>query len=145
MTFQFNLFQNVIQWWIIYPDTFVPGRYFRINKFSGLLNCPLVRTWKWVPTLFVWTSKISRLSELGLTNHHCNLFECYCVQQISSTSYLSTERTATSTGTAFLWAWTHCIIWHLTHDSATSSKTARWYRRTNTRFGYRRKISKWVL
>ena len=38
-----------IQWWFVYQDTFVPGRYFRINKFSGLLNRPLVRTWKSVP------------------------------------------------------------------------------------------------
>ena len=49
-----------------FPDTFVPSRYFRIN------NCPLVRMWKSVPTLFVQTSEISRLSEPGLTNHHCS-------------------------------------------------------------------------
>ena len=50
-----------VQWWFVYPDTFVPGRYFRINEFSSLLNRPLVRTGKSVPTLFVWTNKISRL------------------------------------------------------------------------------------
>ena len=61
-----------IQWWLVYPDTFVPGRYVRINEFSGLLNRPLVRTWKSVPTLFVRTNEISGLSEPGLTNHHCN-------------------------------------------------------------------------
>ena len=60
-----------IQWWFVYPDTFVPCRYFRINEFSGLLNRPLVRTWKSVPTLFVRTKEISGLSEPGLTNHHC--------------------------------------------------------------------------
>ena len=60
-----------IQWWFVYPGTFVPGRYFRINKFSGLLNRPLVRTWTSVPTLFVRTSEIFGLSEPGLTNHHC--------------------------------------------------------------------------
>ena len=41
-----------IQWWFVYPDTFVPVPYFRINEFSGLLNRPSVRTWKSVPTLF---------------------------------------------------------------------------------------------
>ena len=61
---------SCIQWWFVYPDTFVPGRYFRINKFSGLLNRPLVWTWKSVPTLFVRTNEISGLSEPGLTNHH---------------------------------------------------------------------------
>ena len=61
-----------VQWWFVYPDTFVPGRYFWINELSGLLNRPLVRTWKSVPTLFVRTSEISGLSEPGLTNHHCN-------------------------------------------------------------------------
>ena len=50
---------------------FVPGQYFQINKFSGLLNRPLVRTWKLVPTLFVRTSEISGILEPGLTNHHC--------------------------------------------------------------------------
>ena len=62
---------NSVQWWFVYPDTFVPGRFFRINKFSGLLNRPLVRTWKLVPTVFVRTSEISGLSEPGLMNHHC--------------------------------------------------------------------------
>ena len=63
----------LIQWWFVYPDTFVPCRYFRINEFSGLLNRPLVRTWKSVPTLFVRTNEISGLSEPGLTNHLCIL------------------------------------------------------------------------
>ena len=62
-----------IQWWFVYPDTFVPGQYFRIEEFSGLLNSPLAQTWKLVPTLFVRTSKISGLSEPGLKNHHCML------------------------------------------------------------------------
>ena len=60
-----------IQWWFVKPDTFVPGRYFRIKEFSGLLNGSLVWTWKSVPALFVRTSEISGLSEPGLTNHHC--------------------------------------------------------------------------
>ena len=60
-----------IQWCIVYPDTFVPGQNFRINKFSRLLNRPLVQTWKSVPTLFVRISEISGLSDPGLTNHHC--------------------------------------------------------------------------
>ena len=55
-----------ILWCFVYLDKFVPGRYFQINKFSGLLNRPLVRTWKSVPTLFVRTSKISVL----VMNHH---------------------------------------------------------------------------
>ena len=33
-----------IQWWFVYPDTFVPSWYFRINEISGLLNRPLVQT-----------------------------------------------------------------------------------------------------
>ena len=67
-----NLTENEhLQRWFIYPDTLVSGRYFRINEFSGLLNRPLVRTWKSVPTLFVRTSEISGLSKPGLTNHHC--------------------------------------------------------------------------
>ena len=60
-----------VQWWFVKPDLFVPGQYFRINDFSGLLNRPLVRTRKSVPALFVRTSEISGLSEPGLTNHHC--------------------------------------------------------------------------
>ena len=60
-----------IQWCFVYPDTFVPGQYFRINEFCGLLNRQLVRMWKSVPTLFVRTSEISRLSGPGLRNHHC--------------------------------------------------------------------------
>ena len=42
---------------VIYSDDsfiwtrFVPSRYFRINELSGLLNHPLVRTGKSVPTL----------------------------------------------------------------------------------------------
>ena len=60
-----------IQWWFVYPDTFVTSRYFRINKFSGLLNSQLVWKWKSVPTPFVRISDISGLSEPGLTNHHC--------------------------------------------------------------------------
>ena len=74
LNLQFNLsgsWKAYLQWWFVYPDTFVPGRYFRINEISGLLNRPLVRTWKSVPTLFVRTSEISGLSEPGLTNHHC--------------------------------------------------------------------------
>ena len=35
-----------IQWWFVDPDTFVPGRYFRINEFTGFMNRPLVQTWK---------------------------------------------------------------------------------------------------
>ena len=69
-----NKLYIVIQWWFVYPDTFVPGRYFSINKFSGLLNRPLVRMWKSAPTLFVRTSEISGLSEPILTNHHCKSF-----------------------------------------------------------------------
>ena len=64
---------SYIQWWFV-PDTFVPRRYFRINEFSGLLNRPLVQTWKLAPTLLVQTSKISGLSEPGWTNHHCRWF-----------------------------------------------------------------------
>ena len=63
-----------IQWCFVYPDKFVPGRYFRINEFSGLLNRPLVQTSKSVLTLFVRTSEISGLSEPGLTKHHCTVF-----------------------------------------------------------------------
>ena len=43
---------SYIQWWFVYLDTFVSGRYFRINEFSGLLNRPFVQTWKSVPTIF---------------------------------------------------------------------------------------------
>ena len=58
---------------ILKPDTFVPGQYFRINEFSGVLNRPLVRTQKFVPAFFVRTSEISGLSEPVLKNHHCIL------------------------------------------------------------------------
>ena len=74
---------HVLQWWFVYPDTFVPGRYFRIKEFSGLLNRRLVLTWKSVPTLFVRTSEISGLSEPGLTNHH------YIKSQFSSCNYIA--------------------------------------------------------
>ena len=63
----------IIQWWFVNPDTFVPGQYFRINEFSGLLNRPSVQKRKLVPALFVRISEISGLSEPGLTNHHCTL------------------------------------------------------------------------
>ena len=63
-----------IQWWFINPDTFVPGQFFRINEFSGLLKSPSVQKRKLVPALFVQISEISGLSEPGLTNHHCNSF-----------------------------------------------------------------------
>ena len=43
------------------------------TSLSGLLNRPLVRTWKSVPTLFSGLAEISGLSEPGLTNHHCTL------------------------------------------------------------------------
>ena len=65
------IFNMCIQWWFINPDTFVPGRYFRINEFSGLLKRPSVQKSKSVPALFVRISEISGLSEPGLTNHHC--------------------------------------------------------------------------
>ena len=62
---------KALQWWFVNPDTFVPGRYFRINEFSGLLNHPSDQERKSVPALFVRISEISGLSEPGLTNHHC--------------------------------------------------------------------------
>ena len=64
---------------------FVSGQYFRINKFSGFLNGPLVRTWKWVPTFFVRTSAISGLSVPRLTNYHCIYYQwmfCYNLDEI---------------------------------------------------------------
>ena len=39
-----NRIRKQVQWWFVYPDTFVPGRYFQINKFSGLLNHPFIWT-----------------------------------------------------------------------------------------------------
>ena len=60
-----------IQWWFVNLDTFVPGQYFRINEFSGLLNRPSVQKRKLVPALFVRISEISGLLKPGLTNHHC--------------------------------------------------------------------------
>ena len=62
---------DVIQWWFVNPDTLVPGWYFRINKFSGLLNHPSVQKRKSVPSLFVRIIEISGLLEPRLTNHHC--------------------------------------------------------------------------
>ena len=62
-----------IQWWFVNRDTFVPGRYFRINQFSGLMNRPSVQERKSVPGLFVRISEISGLSEPGLMNHHCTV------------------------------------------------------------------------
>ena len=64
-----------IQWWLVNPGTFVPGRNFRINEFSGLLNRPTVQKRKSVPAPFVRISEIYGLSEPGLTNHHCT---CRC-------------------------------------------------------------------
>ena len=57
--------------WFVNPEMFVPSRSFWINEFSGLLNRPSVQKRKSVPALFVRISEISRLSEPGLTNHHC--------------------------------------------------------------------------
>ena len=70
--FLWNFIRNRIQWWFVYPDAFIPGWYFRINEFSGLLDRQLVCTWKSVPALFVRTCEISGLSEPRLTNHHCS-------------------------------------------------------------------------
>ena len=63
---------NSIQWWFVNPDTFVPGRYFRINEFSGLLNRPSAQEQRSVPALFVRISEISgaRINESSL----------YCIQ-----------------------------------------------------------------
>ena len=69
--FMMMLIKTFVQWWIVNPDTFVSGRNFRINEFSGLLNRPSVQKRKSVPALFVRISEISGLSEPGLTNHHC--------------------------------------------------------------------------
>ena len=41
--FLFWVTENDIQWWFINADMFVPNRYFRINKISGLLNRPSVQ------------------------------------------------------------------------------------------------------
>ena len=68
-----------VWWWFVCPDTFVLGRYFWINEFSGLLNRQLVRTWKSVPTLFVRTSKISRT--IGARINESSLC-CYCDQKL---------------------------------------------------------------
>ena len=54
---------------------FVPGRYFWINEFSGLLNHQSVQKRKSVPALFGRISQISELSEPGLTNHYCILLK----------------------------------------------------------------------
>ena len=63
--------RRYVQWWFVNQDTFVPGRYFRINEFSELLNHPSVQKKKSVPAFFVRISKIFGLSEPGLMNHHC--------------------------------------------------------------------------
>ena len=44
---------QLLQWWFVNQDTFVPGRYCRKNEFSGLLNHPSVQIRKSVPALFV--------------------------------------------------------------------------------------------
>ena len=54
------IWQTLLQWWFVYPDTFVPGWYFRINEFSGLLNRPLVQTWKSVPNFL---SRLARFPD----------------------------------------------------------------------------------
>ena len=53
-------------------DSFIRTRLFPVD-ISRLLNRPIARTWKSVPTLFVRISEISWLSEPRLTNHHCTL------------------------------------------------------------------------
>ena len=66
--------QEYLQWWWVNADTFVPGQYFWINEFSGLLNRPLVLTWKSVPSLFVRTIG-AQIKESSLYCHDflCNL------------------------------------------------------------------------
>ena len=71
------LFALLVQWWFFNPDTFVPGRYFHIKVFSGLLKRPSVQKRKSVPALIVRISEISGLSEPGLTNHHCTTKPCF--------------------------------------------------------------------
>ena len=46
-----------IQWWFVNLDTFVPGWYFRINEFSGLLKRPSVQKRKSVPAFFGWLAR----------------------------------------------------------------------------------------
>ena len=72
-----------VLWWFVLRTRLFRVHIFVINEFSALLNRPLVRTWKSVPTLFVWTSEIFWLSEPGLMNHHCT--------QIIITDYWSTS------------------------------------------------------
>ena len=64
----------MIQWWFVYPDTFVPGQYFRINDFSGLLNPPLVWDVKIVSHTFcpdLWDFQIigAQINKLSLYIH----------------------------------------------------------------------------
>ena len=65
-----------VQWWFINPDTFVPGQYFQINDFSGLLNRPSVLEWKSVPARFVRISEISgaRINESSLYYKNANIY-----------------------------------------------------------------------
>ena len=82
-----------VQWWFVNPGTFVPGQYFRINEFSGLLNRPSVQERKSVPALFVRISEISGLSEPGLTNHHCTfVLLSVHVSTLNQTWYKSSMR-----------------------------------------------------
>ena len=62
-----------VQWWFIYPDTFVPSRYFWINEFSRLHESPVSLDVEIGSKTFVRTSKISWLSEPRLTNHQCTV------------------------------------------------------------------------
>ena len=71
-------FYDILNSDMVYSDdSFIRTRLFLVDiselTFSGLLNHSLVQTWKSVPTLFVWTSKIFGLSEPGLMNHHCTV------------------------------------------------------------------------
>ena len=75
---------NYVKWWFVKPDMFVPGQYFWINEFFGLLNRPLVQPRKSVPALFVRTSVISVLSEPKLTNHHCYINQQPAVYKMPS-------------------------------------------------------------
>ena len=78
---------------------FVPGRYFRINKFSWLLNRPLVRTWKSVPTHFVQNGEISGLSDPGIHESSLYVGEDGVVQILKGdTHHLQTGHNLTARG-----------------------------------------------
>ena len=66
-----HFYQFRVQWWFVYPDTFVPGQKVPDKRVFRITESPIGPDMEIGSRTFVRTSEISGLSEPGLTNRHC--------------------------------------------------------------------------